>query len=382
MAIAVPGASLAVLAAIATGAGGSTQPARTATDPYAVVHAWIPATHTTCNHTRGPLTYHYPLRPFLVQHPIRGNFGDPRTIQTNADVPIGTPGAASVSFHNGVDISADTGTAVYPVVSGVARIGYADEVIVGTGDGRVFQYFHLKPTIRPGQRVIAYRTVIGHVVPGALHVHLSEIDGFQVHNPADPGHLEPYADSTIPTVLGVTYANASGTFLDPRSIRGRVFIAARAQDEPPLPVPFPWLGFPVTPALVTWRLTNRAGRLVVPDTVAADFRHTVPANRLFWTVYAAGTYQNFPVYGDVYHFGEPGRYFFNLTPRGLDTTRLPNGNYHLTVHLADACGNRGLLGELITVHNVPRNALSTSRPLTPPTTTSPPLTQPTTTTQP
>jgi hypothetical protein len=205
-----------------------------------------------------------------------------------------------------------------------------------------------------------------------LHVHLSEIDGFQVHNPADPGHLEPYADTTIPTVVNVTYANAAGGSLDRRALRGRVFIAANAQDVPPLPVPLPWLGFPVTPALVTWRLTNRNGRVVVPETVSADFRHTVPPNRFFWTVYAAGTYQNFPVYGDVYHFGEPGRYLFNLTPHGLDTTRLPDGNYQLTVHVADVCGNHGLLAERITVHNAPKSALSASRPLIPPTTTNHP----------
>lgn len=370
IALAVQGASIAILAAVTTVTGGTTQPTATATDPYAVVHLWIPATHTACNNTRGPLVYHYPVRPFLVQHPIRGNFGDPRTIQPNGDVPIGTPGAASVSFHNGVDISAETGTAVYPVVSGVAHIGYADEVIVGTGDGRVFQYFHVKPTIQPGQHVIAYRTVIGHVLPQALHVHLSEIDGFQVHNPADPGHLEPYADSTIPTVLGVIYADAAGTSLDRRSLHGRVFVAANAADEPPLPVPLPWFGFPVTPALVTWRLTGSDGRVVVPDTVAADFRHTVPANHLFWTVYAAGTYQNFPVYGNIYHYGEPGRYLFNLTPRGLDTTRLPNGGYRLTVHVADVCGNHGLLSERITVQN-PRTKTppTASRSLTRPTTT-------------
>ena len=370
MAMAVPGASIVLLAALTVGTGSQT--ARRVADRYAVVRAWIPATRTACNHTRGRLTYHYPVRPFLTQHPIRGNFGDPRTIQPNSDVPIGTPGDASVSFHNGVDISAETGTAVYPVVSGVATIGYGDEVIVGTGDGRVFQYFHVKPAIRPGQRVTAYRTVLGHVLPEALHVHLSEIDGFQVHNPADPGHLEPYADSTIPTVLDVTYANAADTSLDRRSLRGRVFIAANAEDVPPFPVPLPWFGFPVTPALVTWRLTSRAGRVVVPDTVAADFRHTLPANRLFWTMYAAGTYQNFPVYGDVYHFGLRGRYLFNLTPRGLDTTQLPNGDYQLTVHVADVCANRALLTERITVNNAPKNAPYASRPLTRPTTTNHP----------
>src|SRR4029077_20428060 len=122
---------------------------------------------------------------------------------------------------------------------------------------------------------------------------------------------------------------------------GVVFLAADAEDEAPLPVPAPWLGFPVTPALVSWRLTTLTGATIVSPTVVADFRHTLPANRDFWQVYAAGTYQNFPVFGHVYFFGKSGRYLFNLTPNGLDTSRLPDGSYVLGVQVADVCGNRG-----------------------------------------
>ena len=157
--------------------------------------AWSPARSSPCGRPQtGPLVYHWPVKPFDRQHPIRGFFGDPRTValgesELGDSTPL-TPG--SYTFHNGIDIAAATGTAVYPVVSGRAGIGYADEVIVVTGDGRTFQYFHIRPTIARGQQVVAGKTIIGYVLPGWLHVHLSEIDGFRVHNPLDPGHLEPY----------------------------------------------------------------------------------------------------------------------------------------------------------------------------------------------
>lgn len=323
------------------------------TSPYVVVRAWLPAARSLCGTAvHGPLTYHYPVRPFLVQHPIRGNFGDPRTLVSEGYLGSDTPrSAGSFTFHNGVDISAPAGTAVYPVVSGHAFIGYSDEVIVATLDGRVFQYFHIKPVIHAGQIVIAYRTILGHILPEALHVHLSEIDGFRVHNPVDPGHLEPYVDNTVPEVLDVLDTDAAGRTLDPRDLHGLVFLAADAVDEPPLPVPFPWFGYPVTPALTSWRLTTAAGTVVVPPTVVADFRHTLPPDRDFWQVYAAGTYQNFPVFGHVYFFGKPGHYLFNLTPNGLDTTHLADGNYVIGIQVADVCGNRGLLAAHITIHN-------------------------------
>ena len=344
---------IVTVAAVLAGAGLSARPGTKTLGPFAVVRAWRPAVKSACGQTlRGPLTYHYPVKPFLRQHPIRGNFGDPRTLVTEGELGGDTPRTdGSFTFHNGVDISAPAGTAVYPVVSGSAMIGYGDEVIVATGDGRVFQYFHIKPAIRPGQRVIAYRTVLGHVLPEALHVHLTEIDGFRVHNPVDPGHLEPYSDHTVPEVLGVLFDDAAGTPIDPHNLHGQVLIAADAADEPPVPVPIPWLDYPVTPALVSWRLTTTGGATVVPQTTVADFRHTLPPNRQFWEIYAAGTYQNFPVFGHVYFFGHRGRYLFNLTPDGLDTRRLPDGDYILAVRVADVCGNRGLLAERITIRN-------------------------------
>lgn len=299
----------------------------------------------------GRLTYHWPVKPFDRQHPIRGNFGDPRTLTSEsfgADTPR-SPG--SFSFHNGIDIAAPVGTPVYPVVSGVAELSGDDEIIVHTSDGRTFQYWHLVARVRTGSRVSAYRTVLGTIRREAHHVHLTEIDGFRVHDPVAPGHLEPYRDRTPPVVIGLVLHAAGGGQLDPERLAGRVVIEAEARDLPPLSVPGEWLDFPVTPAFVAWRMTTASGRVVVPETTVVDFRTTEPPNRDFWRVYAAGTYQNFPVFGHRYFWHVVGRYVFRLTDRPLDTRTLRNGEYEIRVDVADVCGNRGSLGERVRIAN-------------------------------
>jgi hypothetical protein len=318
----------------------------------AVHRLWQEARHSPCGRpVIGRFAYHWPVKPFDRQHPIRGNFGDPRTVSTvtlGEDQP-GSPG--SFSFHNGIDIYAPTGTPVYPVVSGTATIGYADEVIVVSSDFRRFQYFHIKPQVRPGEQVVADRTVLGTVEPRWHHLHFGEIDGFRVHNPVDPGHLEPYHDRTIPTVDEVFVSDQDGEPLDPEKVHGKILINARAADAPPLPVPGFWFGFPVTPALISWTMTSANRQAVIPRTIAADFRQTEPPNRDFWRLYGPGTYQNFPVFAHRYFFAQRGRYVFTLTKRALDTRRLPDGTYRLTVTAADVCGNQGTLSERIRIDN-------------------------------
>src|SRR5581483_10320870 len=114
------------------------------------------------------------------------------------------------TFHNGVDICAPTGTAVYPVASGTVRVLSGDAVSVSTGSGRTFQYFHIEPRVRSGTPVVAYRTILGTVRPEYQHVHLSEIDAYRVHNPAQPGHLEPYRDGTVPVVSELRFTDSNG----------------------------------------------------------------------------------------------------------------------------------------------------------------------------
>jgi murein DD-endopeptidase MepM/ murein hydrolase activator NlpD len=297
------------------------------------------------------LTYGWPIKPFNVQHPLRGNFGDPRTLTTEdfGETGEGVPG--DFSFHNGIDIAAPIGTPVYPVVSGVVRVVSPDELVVVTDDGRTFQYWHLAATVVTGLSVVADRTILGTIRSPADHVHLAEVDGFKTHNPLDPGHLEPYQDHTAPRVVRLGFRGIRDGIVSPNHVTGTVHIVASARDMPPLPVPGAWLGFPLTPVLVAWRMTTASGVRVVPETIVVDTRRTEPLDRNFWRIYAPGTYQNFPVFANHYYFGRPGRYLYKLTPQPIDTLSLPNGRYTITVNVADVCNNRGSLSEQVRIEN-------------------------------
>jgi hypothetical protein len=218
----------------------------------------VPATQVAAATGSSRLGYHWPVKPFYQQHPVRGAFGDPRIASTLQ--PFGETGPSQVgghSFHNGVDISAPAGTPVYPVVSGVVTRARAGQIVVHTRDGRTFQYYHLTKAaaVRVGKTVVARRTVLGWIRPTYEHVHLAEIDGSVVHNPLDRGHLEPYGDRTTPVATSL-YVH-DGLVAHPlgiRALRPGDELSVAAADPQPMPVPSQWDGLPQTPALVEWRL--------------------------------------------------------------------------------------------------------------------------------
>jgi murein DD-endopeptidase MepM/ murein hydrolase activator NlpD len=308
------------------------------------------AGHSRCSAgSRNSLSYNYPIKPFRQQHPIRGYFGDPRTlVGRRAVFAPGAPGP--FNFHTGVDIVAAANAPVYPVVSGVASVN-PDNVVVNTNDGRRFQYYHLTPAVRPGQYVAAYKTVLGYVLATHEHVHLIEVRGSTIQNPLAPGHLEPYRDKTAPVVDRVRFTDSRSRRANPLRLKGVVRIAADAHDMPAMPVLSNWPGLGVTAATIAWELRRLDGRVVVPSQTVADFRQTEPGNQDFWKIYAAGTHQNKFGYRSLQRVRRVGLYSYNLTPSGLNTRTLPNGVYKLTVRAADTCGNNGSLSAQITIKN-------------------------------
>jgi Peptidase family M23 len=323
---------LAALAAEARAAGAA---APSQLNPFSAfvgstgaVQAWARADGSLC---RRPGAYSWPVRPFDRPHPIRGNFGDPRTV-------YGARGK-SFSFHNGVDIYAPDGTPVYPVASGTVVFAGADEIIVRTPDGiRSFQYWHVVPSVHAGEQVVARRTLLGRVRLRAGHVHLTEVEDAIVRNPLAPGHLAPYRDRTPPTVRAISFRSPAGAQLDAGSLDGLVSVVVWAQDTTSLPVPGEWHGFPVAPAKLTLAVETLAGAPVVWPQTVFDFTTTTPDPELFWHVYAPGTYQNRPAVGRRLYTGTPGRYLY--------TAQLPTlepGSYRLRVTAEDVCGNTGSL---------------------------------------
>jgi len=317
--------------------------------------------------------YPWPFKPFDRQHPIRGFFGDPRTVYENGILAGAFSGPAFISFHQGVDISAPNGTPIYAVENGKIHYLGAATINLATGHDVTFQYFHIIPIVGEGQQVIARKTVLGYVQPPFGHVHLTEIDGSHAVNPLQPGHLGPYRDRTKPHVKEVIVRNQSGDVQTPVGVCGRVEIDVDAFDSQPMPVPGTYHNLPVSPALVQWSLMRLGGKVVVPLKTVWDVRQVVPPNGKFFDNYAKGTYENSPRFGAQQYSGMPGRYLFLLAPN-FDTTNLANGNYLITVRVADVRGNATTATDRLNVLNAKGSTCPGSLPAPP--TSEPPTSEP------
>ena len=213
--------------------------------------------------------YGWPVKPFHAQHPVRGFFGDPR---------IGmTPKGMQSSFHFGIDISCPNGTPVYATLDGVARLeSFRSETVAVIGrDGRTeFEYWHIRPAVRNGDRVTAYRTVVGWAAAPWEHVHFSER--------RDGVYLNPLRRGRARAVRGHDPAVAEaaprrgGRPPDGRRARGPSTSSSRPTTTTPIPVPGRWSGKPVTPAPAPLAPDDGRGRVVRPWRSAIDHRLTIP----------------------------------------------------------------------------------------------------------
>ena len=259
------------------------------------------------------MSYGWPVEPFDEQHPVRGFFCDPRIE------------GASRAFHFGIDVSAPDGTPVYAVRDGTVYSSGGDRLaVLGAIE---HAYWHIVPSVRAGQEVKRH-ALLGHIAEGWGHVHLAERRDRRYWNPLRRRALTPFDDYGAP-VVGPISVERAGLPLDPAALTADIDLIVEAHDNPPISAPPPWRGLPVTPALVRWRVL-RAGRTIVPWTVAADFRATLVPSSHFAAVYAPGTRQNHP--------DRPGRYRFWLT-RGWNTRTRPDGRYRLEVEASDTRGN-------------------------------------------
>ena len=292
----------------------------------------------------------WPFKPFNRQHPIRGFFGDPRTVYMNGILAGAWDGPGAFGFHQGIDISAPNGTPIYAVADGTAHYLGSATLNITTGKGVTFQFFHLVPVVGEGEQVIARRTVLGYVQPPFQHVHITEIDGIRVVNPLQPGHLTPYRDTTKPVIRSISVRNQTGEPQTPIGLCGRIEMDVDAYDLPPVVVPGKFSGLPGVPALVRWTMSRLNGTVVVPWTTVADFRETVPPNSQFWAVYARGTYQNAPRFGNEQYASMPGRFLF-LLAGNYDTRSLANGVYIVSVLVADGHGHHANATQRISVLN-------------------------------
>jgi hypothetical protein len=257
---------------------------------------------------------------------VRAYFNDPRIA------------GASEAFHFGIDISAPNGTPVYAVEAGVVHFHDQRSIAVATG-ADAFGYWHVVPVVKHLQPV-AQHELLGHVDAPWLHVHFAERRAGVYRNPLRPGALTPWADHTKPAVTKITFSRA-GQDVPAAALGGAVDVIAEAHDTPPMPVPAPWNGLPVTPARLRWRVL-RGAEVVRPWHTPVDFSEELLPQSDFHRIYAPGTTQN--------HAGQPAvlRFFLAHT---WSTATLADGEYHIEVEASDLGGNTGSLTQGFTVAN-------------------------------
>jgi hypothetical protein len=284
--------------------------------------------------------YPWPVRPFNVQHPIRGGFDDPRSLRGSVDPTIDNP----LSFHDGVDIQAPDGSPVYSVAPGIVTFPAPSAVAV-SGGGVTFGYWHIVPAVGPNQYVSSGR-LLGYIRPGAGHVHLAEKRFGTYVNPLRRGGLAPYRDATSPVIRGlVFYRCGTHTELPATAVGGCVDIAVDAYDPPAIPPKPPWSGVVLAPSRITWSglFSADAWRPVGFQAQHVDFSRLLAADDVR-SVYAPGTRQN--------QANWPGDYRFWLA-HNVATTLLGDGTHVLWVTATDVRGNTATRAIPFTVANVP-----------------------------
>ena len=270
--------------------------------------------------------YGWPLKPFGRAHPVRGYFNDPRISGT------------SRAFHFGIDIAAANGTAVFAVRGGVVHLEGKRSLSVSDGD-LDFGYWHVIPAVDHHERVAKHQ-LLGHVEAPWLHVHFAEHRNGVYRDPLRPGALGPWRDTTVPQVTRIVFSR-NGRVLSPTAISGVVDVIAEAHQMPPLKVPAPWRGLPVTPARLRWRV-RRGGHTVRAWHMPTDFSKTLLPQDAFRRIYAPGTRQN--------RAGKPGLYRFFLA-HTWSTRLLPDGHYQLDVEASDLYANKGSRQLAFTIAN-------------------------------
>lgn len=191
------------------------------------------------------------------------------------------------------------------------------------------------------RQFVVRRQLIGHVEPGASHVHLAEWKNGTYINPLRIGGLAPYIDDTVPQLPRISFS-AGGQPVRSEAVSGVVEITVDAFDTSPLPLPPPeWAQAKLAPALIRWQIVQ-GENVAKPWLNAVDFRRFLVPFSLFDYVYAPGTYQNRP--------NRSGRYEYFLT-HDFDTRLLANGSYVLQVEALDEQENVGRASFPFTVAN-------------------------------
>ncbi len=277
----------------------------------------------------------WPTPPFDHPHPVRSGFNDPRT------------GGA----HFGIDIEAPDGADVHAEISGRVVGLRPTHITIGAehvaphdwGTANRYSNWHVRPVRGLAVGDFVWRgEVIGTVVPGFMHVHLSEwvpgcgwVDprrpGGQFGNPADTERPAIGHFGAFPAVpAGYRAFSTSGTSVSGpppeqlSAVHGDVDFRGQVSDLPSdRTVELPQL--PLMPSAVRGFVAP-LGRpeLHLGPVWVFDGAGTMTSSAYFQTM-APGTTRRKTC---LFHHGPcVVRYVFHLAGHGFDTRRLQNGPY-------------------------------------------------------
>ena len=122
------------------------------------------------------------------------------------------------------------GTEVFAIQSGIARLGGHDNFsrFVRVGD---FDYVHLDDPVREGQRVTAFKTVLGRVFAGQGHIHFSRYVGNDPVNPLRFGSFVAHVDTAPPEIGDLTAFRPNGKRAQLDALSGAVALFVNAVDR-------------------------------------------------------------------------------------------------------------------------------------------------------
>jgi len=152
------------------------------------------------------VSFQWPSPPFNSSHNLNATFAEFRnTLSAN-------------HFHSGVDIGVADGNPVYPCLDGVVNSldgtdGSNSWVRVRTninGKWKHITYIHIQPNpaLTVGSTVLKGQTVLGSVIAGMGHVHITERElvssasssGVEINSARANGGLYPYIDNYTPVI--------------------------------------------------------------------------------------------------------------------------------------------------------------------------------------
>lgn len=164
----------------------------------------------------------WPVTPFNQTQTVTGTFCEYRDT------------APAPHYHNGTDIPKADRSPVYPVIDGVITSldPNGDNAFVRVNR---FAYVHIipNPGLGVGDSVFKSVTVLGTILPGLGHVHLTEGQvGSEVNALRESTGLSPYIDTWPPVINNVRFfQNGTGVQFTNISVSGRVDIVSHISER-------------------------------------------------------------------------------------------------------------------------------------------------------